>query len=178
MQDKILILGGGCFWCLDAIFQSIVGVKKVLSGYADGTTKNPSYQDVCNGTSGHAEVVKIEYDEEKIKEDILLRIFFDTHDSNSLNRQGNDVGTQYRSTIICNDEYHEKTIQKYITTYLKEGFIDKTYTTKIVLLKKFYEAEEYHQNYFFKNPSQQYCEFIVKPKLDKLLKNWTNYLKN
>lgn len=152
---------GGCFWCVEAVFQRIKGVTHTESGYCNGTTQNPTYQDICTGETGHAEVVKIEFDEVRITFDQLLEVFFATHNATTLNQQGNDRGTQYRSAIFyVSDEQRQKS-QQFIRA-LNNGII-----TEISKLDVFYPAEGYHQNYFNDNPNQPYCQMLIAPKLDK-----------
>lgn len=161
------IFGGGCFWCLEAIFQRINGVEKVVSGYSGGRRENPTYENICSGATGHAEVVEISFDTEKISFEELLKIFFEIHDSTQLNRQGNDVGTQYRSVIFYLNEK-----QKESAYNLKQNLIDNgiNCVTEISPLKNFYKAEEYHQNYFRLNPNNPYCSYVIAPKVEKFLK--------
>ena len=160
------LFGGGCFWCLDAIFIKVDGVKNVVVGYSGGRRKNPTYEQVCTGTTGHAEVVMIEFDENKISYDELLDIFFSIHDPTQLNRQGNDVGTQYRSIIFYFDEEQKEKALKKINELKKSLNV----VTEVVPFKEFFKAEEYHQNYFEKNPNNPYCMFVIAPKLSKFLK--------
>jgi peptide-methionine (S)-S-oxide reductase len=174
MNNEIAIFGGGCFWCTEAVFASLKGVKSVMPGYAGGDTKNPTYEQVCSGTTGHAEVTRIEFDPTKISFKDLLTVFFATHDPTTLNAQGNDVGTQYRSTILFTTEQQKKEAETFIQE-LNEGATKKI-VTKVEPLKEFYEAEEYHQNYFAKNPNQPYCQLIISPKLEKLQKRFSELL--
>jgi peptide-methionine (S)-S-oxide reductase len=160
------VLGGGCFWCLDAIFRKVDGVKDVICGYAGGRRANPNYEQVCTGVTGHAEVVMIDFDETKISFDKILDVFFEVHNPTELNRQGNDVGTQYRSIIFYLDEKQKEIATKKIEE-LKKNSINVV--TEIKKLDKFYEAEEYHQNYFAKNPYQPYCQYVISPKVEKFL---------
>jgi len=163
------VFGGGCFWCLDAVFRRVEGVNDVIAGYAGGRRPNPTYEQVCTGVTGHAEVVMIDYDEHKISYDELLDIFFDIHDPTQLNRQGNDIGTQYRSIILyLNDEQKQKALKK-IEKLKSEGL---DVVTEVKPLEKFYKAEEYHQNYFEKNPAQPYCRYVVAPKVIKFLEKY------
>jgi peptide-methionine (S)-S-oxide reductase len=152
---------GGCFWCVEAVFQRINGVVNVESGYCNGSTQNPTYQDICTGATGHAEVVKIEFDESQASFEQLLAVFFATHDATTLNQQGNDKGTQYRSAVFyINDEQQTQANQ----------FIEKlgdNIVTEVTELAVFYPAEDYHQNYFNNNPNQPYCAMLIAPKLDK-----------
>jgi len=159
------VFGGGCFWCLDAVFRRVKGVKNVIVGYAGGRRPNPTYEQVCTGVSGHAEVVEIEYDEKIISYDELLDIFFKIHDPTQLNRQGNDIGTQYRSIILYTDEIQKQKVVKKTEELKNEGI---NIVTEIKSLEVFYKAEEYHQNYFEKNPTNPYCVYIISPKISKL----------
>ncbi len=165
---KEAIFGGGCFWCLDAAFRVIDGVKGIECGYANGNTPNPTYKEVCTDTTGFAEVVKITFDESKISYEKLLELFFLLHDPTTLNRQGNDFGSQYRSIIITLDKEQKEKAKEYIATIEKN--YPKKIVTKVEPLKNYYKAEEYHQNYFAKNPEQSYCQFIVLPKVIKAAK--------
>jgi len=152
---------GGCFWCVEAVFQRINGVVDVESGYCNGSTQNPTYQDICTGTTGHAEVVKIEFDESQISFEQLLTVFFATHDATTLNQQGNDKGTQYRSAVFyINGE--QQTQAKPFIEKLGDNIV-----TEVTKLAVFYPAENYHQNYFNDNPNQPYCAMLIAPKLDK-----------
>ncbi|MDJ0554177.1 MAG: peptide-methionine (S)-S-oxide reductase MsrA [Microcoleaceae cyanobacterium MO_207.B10] len=169
MLDTI-VLGGGCFWCVESVFLSVVGVKEVESGYAGGHTKNPDYRSVCSEKTGHAEVVKVTFDTDKISLREILEIFFVTHDPTTLNRQGNDVGTQYRSTIMCHSQAQKDIAQEVISTLDNNGTFNRQIVTEVTDLKEYYRAEEYHQNYFNKNPNQPYCVFSIPPKLKKLKK--------
>ena len=168
---EIAVLGGGCFWCVEAIYQRVKGVKKVISGYSGGKRSNPTYEQVCTGVSGHAEVVKIEFDENIISFREILDIFFDIHNPTQLNRQGNDVGTQYRSVIFYNDE-RQKNISLQKIDELKNNNIDVV--TEVSKLGKFYTAEEYHQNYYNQNLKNPYCYYIITPKLEKFLLKYNN----
>jgi len=172
------IIGGGCFWCLEAIFQEHTGVEEVTSGYAGGSVKNPTYEKVSSGETGHAEVIKISFNPEKISYKELLEIFFTNHDPTTLNRQGGDVGTQYRSVILHSDEEQRETAEKVIEDISKQGIWDGKIVTEIVPLKEFYEAEEYHQNYFLNNPTQGYCKVVIEPKVLKFKEQNTSKLKN
>ncbi len=175
MAIREAILGGGCFWCLDAAFRMIEGVRDVICGYANGHIKNPSYKEVCTDTSGHAEVVKVLYDESKISYSQLLEIFYSIHDPTTLNRQGADFGSQYRSTILYQND-KERQIAKEISEQIQKGLERKIVTT-IEPLECFYRAEEYHQNYFAKNPHQGYCQVVIAPKLMKLQKSFSKLLR-
>jgi len=160
------ILGGGCFWCTEAVFERVEGVKEVISGYAGGDILNPTYKQICTGTTGHAEVIKIIYEPSVIPYEKILQIFAECHDPTTLNRQGADVGTQYRSTIMYLSESQEKAAKLW-----KESLSNKyedPVVTEIVPAPKFYNAEEYHQDYYTKNPNQGYCSVVIRPKLKKL----------
>lgn len=160
------IIGGGCFWCTEAVFEKIDGVKEVVSGYAGGKIPNPTYKQICSGLTGHAEVIKIIYDPQKISFEKLLDLFGDAHDPTTLNRQGADVGTQYRSTIMYLNE-SQKEIAVQWKKKLNNKLVDPV-VTEIVPAPTFYNAEEYHQDYYVKNPNQGYCNFVIRPKLKKL----------
>jgi len=161
--------GGGCFWCLEAVFQRLKGVKSVVSGYAGGTVANPTYEQVCEGDTGHAEVVKISFDAKVLSFDKLMQVFFAAHDPTTLNRQGHDVGTQYRSIILYENDAQKAAAEKAKAVAQKE-FKDPI-VTQIVPLKQFYPAEAYHQNYFNQNSgTNPYCSVVIRPKLQKLLK--------
>jgi peptide-methionine (S)-S-oxide reductase len=159
--------GGGCFWCGEAVFQRIPGVKSVVSGYAGGTKEDPTYEQVCHGNTGHAEVIQIKFDPKTISYDKLLEVFWEAHDPTTLNRQGHDTGTQYRSIILYSDDEQKKAAEKSKADSQKH-FKDPI-VTQIVPLKKFYPAEDYHQNYFNTHGTQGYCSFIIRPKLQKLI---------
>ncbi len=175
MAIKEAILGGGCFWCLDAAFREIEGVEDVISGYANGHIENPTYREVCTDTTGHAEVVKIVYDDEKISYRDLLEIFYAIHDPTTLNRQGADFGSQYRSTILYTTPEELKTAKE-VTEEVQKG-LDRKIVTKIEPLKNFYPAEDYHQNYFANNPTQGYCSVVVAPKVRKVREKFKNKLR-
>jgi len=167
-MTETLVLGGGCFWCLDATYQLVPGVKSVVSGYAGGHAVNPSYKDVCTGETGHAEVVKISYDPAQTSLEKLLEFFWKIHDPTSLNAQGDDRGTQYRSIILYANDAQKSAAEK-SRTEAQARFSDPI-VTEIVPLKVFYPAEDYHQDYFRKNPNQGYCRVVVKAKVDKAKK--------
>ena len=178
MSNQIIVFGSGCFWCSEAVFKQLKGVKSVTPGYAGGAVANPSYEQVCTGETGHAEVVKIEYNEDEISFDDLLSVFFATHDSTTLNRQGHDVGEQYRSVIYYTDEMQKQNAEKFIDK-LEE---DKIFTGKIVTaiepLTDFYEAEDYHHDYYANNPDKAYCQANINPKLKKLKERFVNLIAN
>jgi peptide-methionine (S)-S-oxide reductase len=159
--------GGGCFWCIEAVFQRIDGVTSVASGYAGGKTENPTYKEVCSGETGHAEVLQIEFDPKKLSYDKLLEVFWLAHDPTTLNRQGNDAGTQYRSIILYHDEGQKAAAEK--SKKAAQAQFDSPIVTEITPLKKFYKAEGYHQNYYNNNPNIPYCAFVIRPKLKKVL---------
>ena len=163
---QFALLGGGCFWCTEAVFEKLDGVVEVISGYAGGDLINPTYKDICTGKTGHAEVIRIKYLSDKISFANLLRIFGDAHDPTTLNRQGADVGTQYRSTIMYYNEEQQLLAQSWKEN-LSNKFEDPV-VTEIVPAPKFYPAEGYHQDYYAKNPNQGYCSFVIRPKLKKL----------
>jgi peptide-methionine (S)-S-oxide reductase len=167
-HTEFATLGGGCFWCLEAEYQRIPGVIHVTSGFAGGHTENPTYKQVCLGDTGHAEVTQIEFDPKKLSYEKLLDYFWDMHDPTTLNRQGNDVGTQYRSIILYNSDAQKAAAEKSKAEAQKE-FKDPI-VTEIVPLKKFYKAEDYHQNYYNDNKEQGYCQFVIRPKVEKLEK--------
>ena len=160
------MLGGGCFWCTEAVFQRVEGVTRVVPGYAGGDVPDPTYEQVCGGKTGHAEVVRVEYDDAKIMLERLLHIFFATHDPTTLNRQGADEGTEYRSAIFYSDEADAVKAQSVISAL--RGEAGAPIVTQVVPLGTFYEAEAYHHNYFEQHPEQAYCQMVINPKLDKL----------
>ncbi|WP_186774497.1 peptide-methionine (S)-S-oxide reductase MsrA [Chitinophaga pinensis] len=170
--------GGGCFWCTEAQFQYLDGVISVESGYAGGTIANPSYEDVSSGTTGHAEVIQVTYDPAKISYDELLQAFWQSHDPTQLNRQGNDVGTQYRSVIFYHNEDQHKLAGLYKQKLDASGAYDKPVVTEIAPMTDFYKAEDYHQNYYNENGSQPYCHFVIQPKLAKFKKVFKDKLKS
>ncbi len=173
-KKEIAVFGGGCFWCIEAVFNQLKGAISVMPGYAGGTTKDPTYQDVSNGTTGHAEVVRIEYDPESTSYADLLTVFFATHDPTTVNRQGADVGTQYRSVIFYTTPEQERDAEKMIETLNESG---SRVVTAVEPLDVFYEAEEYHRDYFVKNTSAPYCQVVINPKLDKLKARFHELLK-
>lgn len=163
-------LGNGCFWCTEAIFQDIEGVISVTSGYSGGETENPDYKSVCSGTTGHAECLQIVYDPKKISFDELLAVFWETHDPTTLNRQGNDIGSQYRSVIFYHNEQQRAIAEKYKEQLNKSGTFSKPIVTTLEPFIKFYPAEDYHQNYFNLNPTAPYCRYVIAPKVEKFRK--------
>ena len=167
-KTQLATLGGGCFWCLEATFELLPGVKSVVSGYAGGQKEDPTYEEVCTKTTGHAEVVQIEYDPKTISYEKLLEAFWEIHDPTTPNRQGNDVGPQYRSIILYHDDTQKKVAEK--SKAEAQESLTRPIVTEIVPLKKFYQAEGYHQDYFRKNPNQAYCQVVIRPKVNKLEK--------
>jgi peptide-methionine (S)-S-oxide reductase len=170
--------GTGCFWCTEAIFQQVEGVLKVSSGYSGGQVANPTYKEVCTGTTGHAECLQIVYDPAKITFDELLEIFWQTHDPTTLNRQGNDVGTQYRSVVFYHNQEQKEKAEKYKEQLNKSGAFDNTIVTEIAPFSKFYIAENYHQDYYNQNGSAPYCNFVIRPKVEKFQKVFKSKLKH
>ncbi len=169
------LFGGGCFWCVEAVFLRLQGVQKVTSGYAGGTTENPSYEQVCTGETNHAEVLLVDFDETQITYAQLLDVFFATHDPTTLNRQGEDVGTQYRSVIYYYDDAQKQAAAQMIESLKAEGL---NIVTEVTAVPTFYPAEDYHQNYFEKNPTQGYCNFAIPPKLLKLHDKFAHLLRD
>jgi peptide-methionine (S)-S-oxide reductase len=169
--------GNGCFWCTEAVFQELEGVEKVVSGYAGGHVPHPSYKQVCSGTTGHAEVLQITYDPQKISYEELLEVFWATHDPTTLNRQGNDVGPQYRSIIFYHHEKQRELAEKYKKELDASGAFDRPIVTFIEPLPEFYPAENYHQNYFNTHGSEPYCQFLIRPKVEKFRKVFEGKLK-
>lgn len=172
----IATFGGGCFWCVEAVFQDIKGVHKVESGYSGGKVKNPTYREICTGTTGHAEVIQITFDPAIVSFETLVKVFFTTHDPTTLNQQGADKGTQYRSVIFYHNEEQKTTAENLKTTYAK-GLWDKPIVTEISPASKFYMAENYHQNYYNNNPYQPYCMIVINPKVRKMKKYFGEILK-
>lgn len=171
-------IGGGCFWCVEAVFEQLRGVREVVSGYAGGDVKNPSYREVCGGRTGHAEVVQVTFDPEEVPYPDLLRVFFTTHDPTTLNRQGADVGPQYRSIIMYHDDEQRQAAEEVQAEIEAEGVWDAPIVTEIVPLEEFYPAEEYHQQYFRMNPDQAYCAAVIAPKVAKFRKQYVDQLKS
>lgn len=165
MSQQRAILGGGCFWCTEAVFRQVRGVSQVISGYSGGKRPNPTYEQICSGATGHAEVIAIDFDDAVISYDKLLDIFFTIHDPTTLNRQGNDIGTQYRSVIFYQDEQQHQVAQYKIDQLKAEGI---AVVTELSPEQPFYPAEEYHQDFYTKNPYQGYCNFSIPPKMAKL----------
>jgi peptide-methionine (S)-S-oxide reductase len=174
---EVATLAGGCFWCIEAVFREINGVENVVSGYTGGTTINPTYQRVCAGGTGHAEAVQVSFNPSKISYREILEIFFSIHDPTTLNRQGADVGTQYRSAIFYHGEEQKTFAEAVIKELDKAKLWEKPIVTQIVPLDKFYAAEDYHQEYFSRNPEQAYCQMVISPKVNKFRQQWTKRLK-
>jgi len=169
-QSDKATLGGGCFWCVEAVFQRINGVTEVKPGYAGGHIKNPTYKEICTGTTGHAEVAQLKYDSSIVSYEEILNIFWQAHDPTTLNRQGNDRGTQYRSVIFYHDEIQNQVALNSLKNAEKAGIWPDPIVTEIVKINNYSDAEDYHKNYYNDNKNQPYCVFIIKPKLDKLEK--------
>ncbi len=180
MSNKLetATLGAGCFWCVEAIFQDLAGVQQVVSGYAGGTVENPTYQQVCTGTTGHAEVVQITFDPEVISFEDLLYIFWRTHDPTTLNRQGADVGPQYRSVIFYHDQEQKAIAEKSKQETEASGLWPDPIVTEITPFSNFYRAEGYHQEYYLQNPNQPYCRAVIDPKVRKFKKEFQDKLKD
>ncbi len=182
MNDKnpnleVATFGSGCFWCTEAIFERVNGVVSVVSGYSGGTVKNPTYDEVCTGKTEHAEVTQITFDPKVVSYDELLEIFWKTHDPTTLNRQGNDVGTQYRSVIFYHNDVQKQKAEYYKNKLTEEKIWDKPIVTEITRFEKFYPAEDYHQEYYDNNPNQGYCAYVITPKLEKFEKIFKDKLK-
>lgn len=176
MIDEI-ILGGGCFWCTEAVYERVNGVIEVIPGYSGGSLDHPSYEDVCTGDTGHAEVVKIKFDTDKVTLMQILEIFFEIHDPTTLNRQGADVGTQYRSIIVCYNNNQYEISKKYIEDLTRNGHFAKPIVTKVEMFKNFYPAEEYHKRYYDRNNNNPYCRIVIDPKIRKFMKLYEPLLK-
>lgn len=174
---EIATVAGGCFWCTEALFLELKGVKKVVPGYIGGTVKNPTYEDVCSGTTGHAEAIEITFDPKEIAYEDILEVFFGTHDPTTLNRQGADVGTQYRSEVFYHSEEQRKAAENFINLLNTQDVFGKKVVTKVSKADVFYPAEDYHQNYYNRNKNQMYCMAVITPKLEKLHKNYKSKLK-
>lgn len=170
MSEETITLGGGCFWCLDAAYRQVPGVVAVESGYSGGYSENPSYEAVCSGSTGHAEVVQVTFDTEKIDLRVILQLFWKIHDPTTLNRQGADVGTQYRSVIFFHGEAQEAEARKQIAALQAEGVFANPIVTEVKPLENYFTAEAYHQDYYNQNPGQGYCSFVIAPKLAKFEK--------
>ncbi|PWW46299.1 peptide-methionine (S)-S-oxide reductase MsrA [Melaminivora alkalimesophila] len=176
-QIQTITLGGGCFWCTEAVFRRVRGVHEVQSGYANGHVAHPSYEQVCRGDTGHAEVVRVRFDPQEISVGQILEIFFATHDPTTPNRQGNDVGPQYRSAIYYSDEAHRQVAEEVLRRIEREGLFDAPVVTELQPLQSFWPAEDYHGRYYDNNPSQGYCAFVIAPKLEKFRQTFREHLK-
>jgi len=176
-QLEVATLAGGCFWCIEAVFQEVESVESVISGYTGGTTVNPTYQQVCTGETSHAEAVQVTFDPAKISYREILEIFFFIHDPTTLNRQGADTGTQYRSAIFYHNEQQKAIAEELIGELNKARLWKKPIVTQIASLDKFYPAEDYHREYFSRHPEQAYCQMVISPKVNKFRKQWAMRLK-
>lgn len=170
-------LAAGCFWCVEAIFDDLAGVEDVVSGYSGGHTENPTYQQVCSETTGHAEVVQIKFDPSRLTFKELLQVYFTIHDPTQLNRQGNDIGTSYRSAIFYHTEEQKRVAEEVVSEFTAEGIYDDPIVTEIIPFDKFWPAENYHQEYFANNPTQPYCAAVVAPKVTKFRQKYISKLK-
>lgn len=175
---EIATLGGGCFWCIEAVFDELKGVEKSVSGYSGGKSANPSYREVCSGLSGHAEVINVYFDPKIISYEDILRVFFHVHDPTTLNRQGNDVGTQYRSVIYYHNEAQHASAKKIIEEIEKSKLWDSKIVTEVSTFARFYPAEDYHQEYYKLNGHEPYCQYVISPKMKKFRKEFKDKLKN
>jgi peptide-methionine (S)-S-oxide reductase len=174
---EVATLGGGCFWCLEAVFADLKGVEKVESGYSGGSTDDPTYRQVCSGTTGHAEVVQVTFDPKVISFKEILEVFFSIHDPTTLNRQGADAGTQYRSVVYYHTPEQKTTAEQVIKEIGTEGIWNSPIVTELAPLKQFYKAEDYHQEYYKDNPEQMYCQVVISPKVAKFRKQFMDRLK-
>lgn len=177
-MSESIIFGGGCFWCIEAVFKMLKGIDSVISGYAGGHVSNPTYKDICTGKTGHAEVIRIEYNPQIITLEQLLAVFFTSHNPTTLNQQGADIGPQYRSVIFYTEPEQEQVIKNHIQKLTDEKTFVKPIITQVMHLEKFYPAETYHQNYYANNQSQPYCQIVIDPKIIKLKKTFTHLLKS
>ncbi|HKK43502.1 MAG TPA: peptide-methionine (S)-S-oxide reductase MsrA [Bacteroidales bacterium] len=175
--NDTITLGGGCFWCVEAVYERLAGVVSAVSGFSGGNVKNPSYEEVCTGLTGHAEVVQIAFDTAKVSLDEILKVFFTVHDPTTLNRQGNDVGTQYRSVIFYRNNHQKEVATSIINALNKEKVYDSPVVTQVEPFTKFYKAEDYHQEYYDNNKNQPYCRLVIQPKLEKFEKVFKDRLK-
>lgn len=176
-KEEVAILGAGCFWCVEAVFEELQGVKKVESGYMGGHVDNPTYKAVCTGTTGHAEVAKVTFDPSVVSFKEVLEVFWKTHDPTTLNRQGADVGTQYRSAVFYLSDEQKETAEFYKKKLDESGAYNDPIVTEITAASTYYPAEDYHQNYYALNPNQGYCRFVIQPKLEKFRKAFADKLK-
>ena len=174
---ETITLGGGCYWCVEAVYENLDGVKSVVSGFSGGKVANPTYEEVCTGETGHAEVVQVTYDKNKTDINEIFKVFFTVHDPTTLNRQGADVGTQYRSVIFYKNDEQRKAAQSIIVELNKAKVYSSPIVTKVQPFTKFYKADDYHQNYYANNKSQPYCKMVIQPKLEKFEKVFKDKLK-
>ena len=177
-QNEIAVFGGGCFWCTEAVFKMLRGITSVLPGYAGGTTKNPTYEEVSSVNTGHTECIEVKFNPDEISYRDLLTVFFGSHDPTTLNKQGNDVGTQYRSAIFYTTEEQKKTVENFIKELNGSNKEGKSIVTEVVPLDIFYMAENYHKDYYERNKEAPYCELVINPKLEKVVSNFTTLLKD
>lgn len=178
MAAEAAVFGGGCFWCTEAVLQRLRGVTSVTSGYAGGSTENPTYEQVASRRSGHAEVIRVEFDPRQVSYETLLSVFFSFHDPTTLNRQGNDIGPEYRSAIFTTTQQQRQVAEGYIQRLTEEKTFDRPIVTVIEPLIKFYPAEQYHQNFYDNNQRSPYCQFVISPKIAKLRKSFSHLLKD
>ena len=174
---EVATLAGGCFWCIEGVFREVNGVENVVSGYTGGTTVNPTYEEVCTGKTGHAEAVQVTFNPSKLSYQEILEIFFSVHDPTTLDRQGTDVGTQYRSAIFYHNEQQKRVAEELTGEISKANLWNEPIVTQVVLLDTFYPAEDYHQEYFSRHSEQAYCQMVITPKISKLRNQWKKYLK-
>ena len=177
VSSEVATLAGGCFWCIEAVFQKVDGVENVVSGYTGGATVNPTYQQVCTGKTGHAEAVQVSFNPSKTSYREILEIFFSVHDPTTLNRQGADIGTQYRSAIFYSDDRQKAIAEQVIQELNRTKLRSDPIVTEVAPLRAFYVAEDYHQEYFSRHSEQAYCQMVITPKISKLRNQWTKYLK-
>jgi peptide-methionine (S)-S-oxide reductase len=177
MKQETILFGGGCFWCTEAVFKMLKGVISVEPGYAGGSTKNPTYEQVSNGNTGHAEVIKIDYDADSISLGTLLTVFFASHDPTTKDRQGNDVGTHYRSIILCDNSAQADMVKKFIAELNASNEMGAPIVTEVTMIDQFYPAEDYHKNYYENNKNQGYCQVVINPKLKKVQEKFADLLK-
>ncbi|MEM0201034.1 MAG: peptide-methionine (S)-S-oxide reductase MsrA [Candidatus Micrarchaeaceae archaeon] len=175
MTIKKIVFGGGCFWCTEAIFNMLKGIINTVPGYSGGNKPNPSYEEVCTDTTGHVEVLMVEYDDILMPLNILLEVFFEMHDPTSMDKQGADVGTQYRSVIFYYDDNQKQEIEVFITK--KQRLFDRKIVTEVKKINEFYPAEEYHMKYYSKNKGQPYCSYVITPKVEKIKKDFKKFIK-
>ncbi|MBP9925802.1 MAG: peptide-methionine (S)-S-oxide reductase MsrA [Cyclobacteriaceae bacterium] len=178
MKDlEVATLGSGCFWCTEAFFLRLKGVESVVSGYSGGQIKNPTYREVCSGLTGHAEVIQVKFDPSMISYEEILEVFWNTHDPTTLNKQGADEGTQYRSVVFYHNDSQKKIAEEYKAQLNQSEVYNNPVVTEISPFKEFYPAEEYHQNYYMLNPNQGYCQYVIRPKVEKFNKEYASKLK-